>query len=175
MIEKIYLDMDGVLCDFEKRFAELFGQSDEVIQSKKNDLPPLRNRKNFSTYWPIFIENEEFKTLEWHQGGRELLEFIKLYSDVKVEILSSSGGLKHHKLVKKQKKHWLKSKLINYKANIVPARKHKTEYATSKTILIDDTEQIIIDFNKAGGIGILHKNIDETLAKLKTLLASDTK
>lgn len=152
--------MDGVLCDFEKRFTELYGK----------DALGARDRKNFTTNWPNFIMDGNFESLEWFPGGKELLDFIQNETDWEVEILSSSGGEKFHSEVAAQKVVWLCNKGIPYKANIVPGRKHKTAYATPETILIDDTEDIIVNFNAAGGLGILHKDINETLAKLRTLL-----
>jgi len=159
-VTKLYLDMDGVLCDFEKRFTELYGK----------DALGARDRKNFTTNWPNFIMDGNFENLEWFPGGKELLHFIQYATDWEVEILSSSGGEKFHSEVAAQKVVWLCNKGIPYKANIVPGRKHKTAYATPETILIDDTEDIIVNFNAAGGVGILHKDINETLAKLRTLL-----
>ena len=152
--------MDGVLCDFEKRFTELYGK----------DALGARDRKNFTTNWPNFIMDGNFESLEWFPGGKELLDFIQNETDWEVEILSSSGGEKFHSEVAAQKVVWLCDNGIPYKANIVPGRKHKTAYATPETILIDDTEDIIVNFNAAGGLGILHKDINETLAKLRTLL-----
>ena len=152
--------MDGVLCNFEKRFTELYGK----------DALGARDRKNFTTNWPNFIMDGNFENLEWFPGGKELLDFIQNETDWEVEILSSSGGEKFHSEVAAQKVVWLCDKGIPYKANIVPGRKHKTAYATPETILIDDTEDIIVNFNAAGGLGILHKDINETLAKLRTLL-----
>ena len=152
--------MDGVLCDFEKRFTELYGK----------DALGARDRKNFTTNWPNFIMDGNFENLEWFPGGKELLDFIQNETDWEVEILSSSGGEKFHSEVAAQKVVWLCDYGIPYKANIVPGRKHKTAYATPETILIDDTEDIIVNFNAAGGLGILHKDINETLAKLRTLL-----
>ena len=152
--------MDGVLCNFEKRFTELYGK----------DALGARDRKNFTTNWPNFIMDGNFESLEWFPGGKELLDFIQNETDWEVEILSSSGGEKFHSEVAAQKVVWLCNNGIPYKANIVPGRKHKTAYATPETILIDDTEDIIVNFNAAGGLGILHKDINETLAKLRTLL-----
>ena len=152
--------MDGVLCNFEKRFTDLYGK----------DALGARDRKNFTTNWPNFIMDGNFESLEWFPGGKELLDFIQNETDWEVEILSSSGGEKFHSEVAAQKVMWLCDKGIPYKANIVPGRKHKTAYATPETILIDDTEDIIVNFNAAGGVGILHKDINETLAKLRTLL-----
>lgn len=159
MKKKIYLDLDGVLCDFEGRFAKLYGR----------DALNERERKQWSENWANFIERKEFEKLDWFPGGQELLKFIR-QQDVDVEILSSSGGVKFHDEVERQKKVWLKKHSIAYKANIVPGRRRKKEYANANTILIDDTDDVVEEFRQVGGQAILHRNVDDTKAKLKRLL-----
>ena len=70
-----------------------------------------------------------------------------------------------------QKRIWLKSHYIAYKPNVVSGRKFKKDWATPDSILIDDTSDVIEAFNKASGVGILHKDAGETIEKLKVLLA----
>jgi phosphoglycolate phosphatase-like HAD superfamily hydrolase len=160
-IKKIYLDMDGVLADFQKKFTGYYG----FLSLAKRD------RKEWSKDWEDFILNKKgFEDLDLFPDARELVAFIRRYP-INVEILSSSGGQKFHDEVTAQKIKWLKAHEFNYKANIVSGRKYKKEYANDSVILIDDTEDIIQDFNNAGGHGILHRNVDQTLEKLKDLLA----
>jgi hypothetical protein len=54
---------------------------------------------------------------------------------------------------------------------VVPGRKHKKDYAGPGIVLVDDTLDVIQAFNKAGGIGIHHKDLGDTIEKIKTLLA----
>lgn len=158
-IEKIYLDMDGVLSDFEKQFGGLYGE----------DALKNRERKLWTTQWPDFIQKRQFEQLPKFPGADQLLLFIKTIPNIQVEILTSSGGLKHHEEVKEQKKVWLKKYGILYKPHVVPGRSHKKKYAKNNIILIDDTQDVIQDFNRAGGIGILHKDVQETIGRLKEL------
>jgi len=161
MIEKIYLDMDGVLCNFERRYFELY-----------KELPgSMRDRKDFNVHWDNFILTNQFETLDWYPGGKELVSFC-LEQDIPVELLTSSGGQKHHEEVERQKNVWLKHNgLGSLTANVVAGRKRKADYATPNTILIDDTPDVIQSFNAAGGIGILHKELGNTMMMLKDRLA----
>ena len=163
-MNKLYLDMDGVICDFEGSFSSFYGQ----------DTLKNRDKKLWTQEWPNFIlEKKGFESLPWWPGGEELIKFAKEVAKkgIDVEILTSSGGEKYHNEVAEQKMAWLKKNGIAFKPNVVPGRRHKKDYAGKGIILVDDTEDVIKAFNKAGGIGILHKDIGDTLEKLKTLLA----
>ena len=66
-IKRIYLDMDGVLCDFEKKYTEFFGVS------SKDDTG---HTKDFYKRWGIFINNNLFETLDWYPGAKTMIDFI---------------------------------------------------------------------------------------------------
>ena len=157
-VSKLYLDMDGVLCSFEKRYLELFDESPGSS----------RDRKNFSSNWIKFIEGENFATLDWNPGGQELLAYVRtIPKNIEIEMLTSSGGQKYHTEVTIQKTQWLCERGIEFRINTVPGRKLKAEYAKSTSILVDDTPDVIDSFGAAGGIAILHKDVNETISKLK--------
>ena len=158
---KLYLDMDGVLCDFDSHWHNLFGRT--PLQSRDN--------KEFSDDWKNFIETRQFENLPWHPNGLELLEFVRSIPDLDIEMLTSSGGQKFHNSVREQKIVWLNKNGIDYLPNVVPGRRLKSSYANASTILIDDTFDVIEAFNKAGGTGIHHVNIEDTKRQLLDAVA----
>lgn len=156
---KIYLDMDGVLTDFEGRYVELFGVRPEETRA---------GHKHFWDNWNTFVQGNNFETLDWNKGAVELLAYVASLK-VPVEILSSSGGGDLHDVVVPQKLKWLESRGIPYKANIVPGGAKKAEYAGPWNILIDDTQRVIDTYRKSGGTAILHKEVSDTIEQLSRL------
>lgn len=156
---KIYLDMDGVLTDFEKRYDELFGVRPVEIKHRT---------KHFWDNWETFVKGGNFKTLEKHAGADKLLQFVHELR-VPVEILTSSGGEKFHEEVEAQKIVWLCNNSIPYKANVVAGGSKKAAFAAPWNILVDDTEHVVEKYRAAGGTAILHHDIDVTLRELSRL------
>jgi hypothetical protein len=162
VINKIYLDLDGVVTDFVKRYTEIF--DDDPVEARKN--------KRGSQNWTDFVHGKHFELLDYHEGALELLQYLE-ETGIEVEILSSSGGEKYHEIVEQQKINWLNARNISHKVNIVSGRRKKALFANENSILIDDTPDNIVRFIDAGGHGIYHTNVNETIEKLNSLLNSD--
>jgi 5'-nucleotidase len=164
-MKTLYLDMDGVLCDFNKRYTELFGV----------EAASTRERKEHTPQWKEFIEGRNFTKLDWYPGADELLHYVKsLEGKVEIEILSSSGGELFHDRVLEQKLQWLNDHSITYKANITNGSRKKALYASGKNrILVDDTDYVIKAFIEAGGIGIWHRDVKDTIKLIEDAIALD--
>jgi hypothetical protein len=162
----IYLDMDGVICDFNKEYKKTFGLMPAEVD---------RDKKEFSKNWVVFCEGKHFEKLDWWPGAKDLLDAVSEIAkdpDVRVEMLTSTGIQKYHESVKAQKNKWLSDHGISYFANCVPGRTKKKYYAEPWTVLIDDTDDVIDAFNENGGYGILHRDVSDTITLLKSYYMS---
>ena len=155
-INKIMLDMDGVIADFQKRYVELYNMQPKEAEANKK----------FNHFFDDFIQHNHFATLDIMPGAYDLIAFLRTLS-IPTEILSSTASEKRDALIRPQKLQWLESHAIGFKANLVPGARNKAKFATPDSILIDDMERNCEDFRKAGGYAILHKDVPTTLAILK--------
>jgi len=162
-ITKIYLDMDGVICDFQDRYKKLF-----------DSLPERDDKtKTFYKNFDKFIEGRNFADLNMMEGSITLIHTLeKLYEEygIVTEILSSTASEKRHETIKEQKEEWLKTHGITFKQNFVPGKQLKYKFAEPTALIIDDTVSVIDDWRRAGGQAIWHNNVPATLAMLKVWL-----
>lgn len=156
-ISCIYLDMDGVIADFGKRYKELYHM--EPREAEKH--------KKFDKFFTEFIATGQFATLDLMPGADEGLVFLRKHLTIPTQILSSTANEERYDAISKQKMIWLQTHGITFTPNFVPGKRHKWKFAKPDTIIIDDTESVIDDWRKAGGIGILHKDWPSTLAILR--------
>lgn len=159
-IRKIYLDMDGVIADFVKGYKQL------------NDMEPREAEKNkrFDHFFDEFIAAGKFASLDLMPGARELITFLNhLYMNrsIPTEILSSTANQERYDEISRQKNIWLQKHGINFKPNYVPGKRLKYKFAAPDTIIIDDTQSVIDDWRKAGGIAIWHKDAATTISQLR--------
>ena len=154
-VSKIYVDMDGVLCDFEKRYKELYG-----------DIKDRDRRSTFRPNFSNFIETGQFATLEPMSDFITLKVFLDSI-DVTKEILSSTAYEETYDTISNQKMNWLNQYGVTWKPNFVPGKRHKYKYATPDALIIDDTLSVIQDWHKAGGFAIWHNNALSTITQLK--------
>lgn len=152
---KLYLDMDGVLCNFDKAYR--------TYDPNKDDRRKFRS---------AVMDYKIFEDLEFMPDAQELLSHVKKLHDVDIEILTSMGT--HDPFqgaeAKRQKLVWLEKHGITYKPNFVRSKEEKSEYATPESILVDDSVGCISPFIRKGGHGILHTNSSETNSLLDSTI-----
>lgn len=163
---KVYLDMDGVVADFERRFTELAGMAPKEFENKYG--------KN--AFWD-FIDEGDNKIKFWvgippMPGAKELVSHIVANFDYE---MLTAPSLKKQSLIGKTAwiKKWTKEGLfpskpkINFKA---AKNKHKVKDKLTKfDILIDDKASTIDNWNEVGGTGILYLNAEQVIKDLENV------
>ena len=157
-LPRIYVDMDGVLCDF-------------IVQSKKA-TGKIFTQDKAKEYWPIIRKYPKFwSDMPWMPGGRQLWSYIKQYNP---HILSAYTPEDPNCIP--GKKTWLRRNVSISSSNInLVRRKDKQKFAMKSggkrrpAILIDDFPRNIDQFKAAGGMGIVHTNTANTIKELKKL------
>jgi len=158
---KLYLDMDGVLCNFDKAY--------NAIETMSADRRKFRK---------AVIDYQIFESLEFMPDAEQFLTYVKTITDIDIEILTSMGTFDPlvGKEVRIQKSNWLKQRNINYKPNFVRSKSEKATYALNPNgnmfpnILVDDSAGCIDPFNRAGGRGILHTSTATTIPLLDSTI-----
>jgi 5'(3')-deoxyribonucleotidase len=159
---KLYVDMDGVLSDFDTAFRSINGSPNDKVKFRQ-----------------VVMQDKIFRDLNFMPDTEQLLNHLKTLKDIDIEILTSVGTFDPFvgQEVKNQKKNWLKENNINYKPNFVRSKSEKAKYAINTSgihefpnILIDDSAGCVDPFNAAGGRGILHKTATETISLLDSTI-----
>lgn len=151
----LYLDMDGVLCNFDKAYR--------AYDPQKED------RKKFRS---AVLEYHIFEDLEFMPDAQELLNYVSKLNGINIEILTSMGTFDSQQglAAKIQKQKWLDKHNIPYKANFVRSKEEKAQYATENSILVDDSIGCISPFNAKGGHGILHTRSSDTIQQIHDVI-----
>ena len=151
----LYLDMDGVLCNFDKAYR--------AYDPKKDD------RKKFRS---AVLDYHIFEDLEFMPDTQELLNYVSKLDGITIEILTSMGTFDAQQgmAAKIQKQKWLDTHNIPYKANFVRCKEEKAQYATETSILVDDSIGCISPFNAKGGHGILHTRSSESVQQIHDVI-----
>ena len=160
---KIYVDMDGVVADFDTRFRDLSGMAPRDFEAKYGK----------KAFWDLI--DEENKVKFWvgippMPGASELISFVAKHD---YEMLTAPSIKKQSRLGKNL---WIR----NHTGDIFPSKprvnfkaakeKHLIKpQLTSFDILIDDKASTIDSWNAAGGTGILYQSASQVISKLKKL------
>lgn len=158
-VRTIYLDMDGVIADFNLYWQNHFHQ------------PTVRGDPNVEEHWNLAVNEQHcFEKLEMCHGSKLLIRHLR-HIPAELEILSSTSNRSNADLVAKQKRNWLDNHgLADIKSNFVRTKPDKANFATPTSLLIDDSRGCIDPFVKKGGMGILHNNAMDTILQLSKLL-----
>lgn len=157
----VALDSDGVVCDFEGLVCKHL-KIDHVGQVKSRG----------QLWWAVDDYNRNvapfFESLPKMPDADRLVVFVRT-NFVNHFILTACGYTP--KDGAGQKKRWFAREYgHDLHVKVVTGSGDKAAFATPTTILIDDRAKSIDPWVAAGGIGILHKRVDTTIARLLEII-----
>jgi phosphoglycolate phosphatase-like HAD superfamily hydrolase len=158
---KIFLDIDGVLADFNGRYRRLYG----VYPAEKFN----------KTLWTDFVKTAQFANLDLLPGASDLVKHLEELQNtikgVSVVILGSTGGYDFHGEVQRQKLFWLKTNSIKFNPIFVPGKRYKKYFASSSSLLVDDTEKNIQEFIQNEGKAHLYKHHQDAILAVNNFVS----
>ena len=135
---QVYLDLDGVFADFDKRVKHLTGKHP--------------NQLDRGRLWKMVNSDKRFfAELELIEGCMVLWEATK---DLEPIFLT---GAPSSKVFQEQKREWV-ARIFGpeFVVHVVP-KKLKQDFSGPHKVLIDDSPENIEQWNARGGHGILHQ------------------
>lgn len=163
-VPKIYIDLDGVLADFESGFGKYNNDINELAASGG------KNIYNFYKNLPALADGE--KLIAW------LVNRGQPFTILTAPIRPFQGDRRGTIASERAKRAWVRNHLGSQheKSTIVNPAKYR--WATSygvPNILIDDRTTNTQPWKQQGGIPILYQNYEDTVAKLNEIIAKLSK
>ena len=166
----VYLDMDGVQCDFFKSWSKF-----ENVDSYKDIPKPEESIKRLASQGPEFVYRF-FRDLEPLRSGLSVIEWLREHN-IHYTILSAPLRYERQASIM-GKREWLDKHHLGASESAV-YDSDKSKYAVDAqgrpNVLIDDFGKNIIPWRNKGGIGIHHEPYDEkpTIDALEKIFGSN--
>lgn len=137
----IYIDMDGVVADFDAAIVQIFGEE--------------YSNKIADKFWKETCVNAEvFRKMPRIAEGVSMVEVIR--SRRPICFMTSTGGMPHHIDIAKQKLDWLHAHGFGeHPVAFCLNTKGKGAYAYPGAVLIDDRQKVCDAWSERGGQAIL--------------------
>ena len=156
MPRKLFLDLDGVMANFDAHFPALFGVSHKDMLD--DDM-----------WAKINAHDSYFFDMPLMDGAVEFFEQIKHLDP----IILTACPKTNYQHVARQKRQWVR-KNLSEDCLILPVMggRNKGLFCHAQgDVLIDDFERNLLCWGDEGGIGILHTNFETTTMALRNYYA----
>lgn len=159
----VFIDSDGVLADFDRKANEILGMS--IAEAGKGRLWAAVER--YDRHTPFF------ESLDKMPEADRLVEFV-VSNFFNRFVLTATGYTPKDGAAQKKRwyaKHYPHLPVICVDKSPDKARLvHREMEKGYSSILIDDRSKSIDPWVAAGGIGILHTDVESTIQQLKTYM-----
>lgn len=153
---QLFVDLDGVLADFDKQFEVLFGHRPD---RSKGDIPNM---------WERMEKDDFFLKLDPMPDWEKLWNHCEQYDPI---ILT--GAPKELHFIGQHKRQWVRKIIGNVPIIVCPSRA-KYYNADPGDILIDDWEKYMHLWKHVGGHWITHTSADSSIEQLELHLSQNT-
>ena len=158
-MRRIFLDMDGVLADFDGFFLSSFGIATKDVTKKE-------------MWKAIHGHDEFFYNLPMMEGALDLYAASCLYSAARAPIVLTSAGSSNFMHVAQQKKRWIQEHIGEY-VTVIAVREGADKAAMVQNkgdILVDDWRKNCDAWEAVGGLAVKYENATQAIADLESLL-----
>jgi hypothetical protein len=157
----VYLDLDGVVADFNKRYREVTGVEFDLQCSTTMRWGRLKGKEmGFYGGIPTYPEFQDFVS--------SVKSFVNSHAD-SLQILTALPSVLSMPTAAVEKMAWCGKYLPGLTVTICPASIDKQVLAKSGDILVDDNPRNVAQWMDRGGIAIRHINFKDTLIQLGEL------
>lgn len=154
---RLFVDMDGVMADFDRHYHRTFG----VAIPKRS----VFDKDGHNVDWSAIQRHGSFyRGIPPMQDFRELWEFIKPHKPVVITGVPNSVPE-----ASDNKVDWVQENCHPMPSVICCASKNKWHYAEPGDTIVDDWEKYKSDWEKVGGIWVTHISAAQSIARLKDL------
>ncbi len=162
-ISRIFVDLDGVIFDFDKVFNEMSGPVDKT------------DRQLWFSHFRKFVDRKGFANLPLLPDAAGLMLELSVRTYVPIDILTACGGPQTHFEARDQKMQAVE-KHVKPRMNVgtvwcVQSSAKKQWFSQPGHLLIDDYEKNVLEWRSHGGIAIHHTSAEQTLKELVELKA----
>jgi 5'(3')-deoxyribonucleotidase len=162
-VKRIFIDMDGVLADFNTGVETLTGREFPNTDQGHNDYDERKEE---------LTNKRLFRMLPPMPDMYDLIGYVR-HTGLPWEILTAAGVV-NRELVVFDKNEWIKEHVSpTVVVTCTMSGSQKGMFAIKGSVLIDDRKQNLDAWEAHGGIGILHTSAEDTINQLKELRKTD--
>lgn len=152
----IYLDMDGVLADFDAAMLkrDIYNRNDFIHKPRSEWTEDEANLS--AAVERVMAEEGFWRGIPVMKGAHALWIYCR-HSGLPFSILTARPNLDGSEWVGAEKRSWAETVFDVSDDQFICCLRHEKQKYAKGNILVDDMERNCLEWEKSGGIAILHK------------------